>query len=79
MDVGYSAAQDAIEAAKKATSANPATGLAGTISGLQGSWNQMTNNDNVLGQIEGAVNLASGLSDLYTQGSNAWNKISSWF
>ena len=79
MEVGYSAAQDAIEAAKKATSANPATGLAGTISGLQGSWNQMTNNDNVLGQIEGAVNLASGLSDLYTQGSNAWNKISSWF
>lgn len=55
------------------------SGLAGTVSGLEGSWNQMTQGDNIFDQIQGGINTASGLQDLYTGGQQAYNTISGWF
>ena len=55
------------------------SGLAGTVSGIQGSWNQMTQGNNIFDQAQGAINTVSGLQDLYTGGKDAWNTISGWF
>ena len=55
------------------------SGISGTLSGLSGSWNQMTNGGNVIDQVQGGLNVVTGLNDLYTGGKEAWDTVSGWF
>lgn len=68
----------AIDQSNRATLANQGT-LSGAVSGLQGSWNQMTGSNNVLDQITGAANTISNVANVYNTGTRAWNTLSNMF
>jgi len=70
-EIAYSAMKDAAVQGNIVAGQNVGT-ISGTVGNLQNSWNQMNNSGNVFGKIEGAINTASNLSDLYTQGKDAW-------
>lgn len=75
-ETAYNAMKDAAIQSNLIAGQNVGT-ISGTVGNLQNSWNKMTNGGNVFGQIGGAIDTASNLSDLYTQGKKAWDVGSS--